>query len=195
MDFASYGNNNVVEMIRRMNYLPGMNLLKTVKNATTQVLIIPTATPPFGLGYKPTNDDLLEMERYDPKSRIMMPGFELFFDCNNKVLELKKEDTNCVPTDWADYMDPDAMTPLLGDAICNIEEEDDEEEEGGEAPNDDDEGSNSKSDSSSDSSISDNENSEDDCNSDNESSSSEDYDNQYSGNDWGAPPSDRDEED
>ena len=26
MDFASYGNNNVVAMIRRMNYLLGMNL-------------------------------------------------------------------------------------------------------------------------------------------------------------------------
>ena len=24
--------------------------------------IIPTSTPPFGLGYKPTDDDLLEME-------------------------------------------------------------------------------------------------------------------------------------
>ena len=24
--------------------------------------MIPTATPPFGLGYKPTDDDLLEME-------------------------------------------------------------------------------------------------------------------------------------
>ena len=45
-----------------MNYLLGMNLRKTVKKATAQVPIIPTATPPFGLGYKPTNDDLLEME-------------------------------------------------------------------------------------------------------------------------------------
>ena len=26
-------------------------------------------------------------------------------------------------TDWADYIDPDAMTTLLGDAIFNIEEE------------------------------------------------------------------------
>ena len=48
--------------MRRMNYLPGMNLVKTVKKVTTQVSIIPTATPPFELGYKPTDDDLLAME-------------------------------------------------------------------------------------------------------------------------------------
>ena len=100
--------------------------------------MIPTATPPFGLGYKPTDDDLLEMEvrrmarakakakglpcppkplkpytptlngkfvkagdsqrywgftklRLDPKSKTMMPRFELLFYCNNKLLELKKE--------------------------------------------------------------------------------------------------------
>ena len=34
MDFAPYSNNNVVEMIRWMNYLLGINLGKTVKNAT-----------------------------------------------------------------------------------------------------------------------------------------------------------------
>ena len=33
-----------------------------MKGAVVQVLIIPTATPPFGLGYKPTDDDLLEIE-------------------------------------------------------------------------------------------------------------------------------------
>jgi len=49
-------------MMRRMNYLLGMNLGKTIKKVTAQVLIIPTATPPFGLSYKPTDDDLLEME-------------------------------------------------------------------------------------------------------------------------------------
>ena len=62
MDFAPYGNNNVVAMMRRMNYLPGMNLGRAVKKPTVQDLAIPTATPPFGLGYKPTNDDLLEIE-------------------------------------------------------------------------------------------------------------------------------------
>ena len=62
MDFAPYSNNNVVAMMKRMNYLLGMNLGKTVKKSIVQDPIIPTTTPPFGLGYKPTDDDLLEME-------------------------------------------------------------------------------------------------------------------------------------
>ena len=45
----------------------------------------------------------------------MVPIFELFFDYDNKLPELKKEDTNWVPTDWPDFMDPNA--------ICNMEEE------------------------------------------------------------------------
>ena len=61
MDFAPYSNNNVVAMMRRMNYLRGKNLGKTVKKPTVQDPIIPTTTPPFRLGYKPTDDDLLEM--------------------------------------------------------------------------------------------------------------------------------------
>ena len=44
----------------------------------------------------------------------MVPGFELLFYCNNKLPEPKKEDTNWIPTDWANYMDPNAMTTLLG---------------------------------------------------------------------------------
>ena len=150
--------------------------------------------------------------RFDPKSRTMVRGFKLLFDCNNKLLELKKEDINWVPIDWADYMNPNAMTTLLGDAIYNIEEEEywkacqhalkspyeartnDEDEEGGEAPSDSDKGSNSKS-GSSDSSNSDDGDGKDDSNSDSESNKSEDYDSQYSGNDWGEPPSDREDED
>ena len=62
MDFTPYDNNNVVAMMRRMNYLLGMKLGKTVKKLIVQDLIIPTATPPFGLGYKPTDDDLLEIK-------------------------------------------------------------------------------------------------------------------------------------
>ena len=62
MDFAPYSNKNVVVMMRRMNYLSRMNLRKTVKKPFVQDLMIPTTTPPFGLGYKPTDDDLLEME-------------------------------------------------------------------------------------------------------------------------------------
>ena len=249
IDFAPYSYNNVVAMMRRMNYLLGMNLGKIVKKATAQVPIISTATPPFGLGYNPTNDDLLEMEvrrmarakskakglpchlkpqkpytftlngkfikagdsqrywrflesRFDPETRTMVPEFELLFDCNSKLPELKKEDSNWVPTNSADYTDPDAMTMLLGDAIYNIEEEEhweacqhelkslyeartsDEDEERGEAPSDDDEGSNYGSDSSSDSNSSGNGNSEDDSNSDSKSNNSECYDSQYSGNDW-----------
>ena len=60
--------------------------------------------------------------RFNPIKKTMVPGFEILLDCNNRVLELKKEDTTWVPTDWADHMDPDAMTKLLGDHICNIEE-------------------------------------------------------------------------
>ena len=58
MDFAPYSNNNVVVMMRKMNYFPEMNLGKAVKKPIVQDLAIPTATPPFGLGYKPTDDDL-----------------------------------------------------------------------------------------------------------------------------------------
>ena len=48
MDFAPYSNNNVVAMMRRMNYLPGMNLGRTVKKPTIQVLMIPTTTHLLG---------------------------------------------------------------------------------------------------------------------------------------------------
>ena len=53
----------------------------------------------------------------------MVLDFEILLDCNKKVLELKKEETTWVPTYWADHMDPDAMTTLLRDHICIIEEE------------------------------------------------------------------------
>ena len=62
MDFVPYSNNSVVAMMRRMNYLPGMNLGETMKKPTVQDPTIPTATPLFGLGYNPTDDALLEME-------------------------------------------------------------------------------------------------------------------------------------
>ena len=61
INFSPYGNNNVVAMMRRMNYLLGMNG-RAIKKPTVQDLAIPTATPPFRLGYKPIDDDLLEME-------------------------------------------------------------------------------------------------------------------------------------
>ena len=56
-------------------------------------------------------------------TRTMVPGFELLLDYSNKLPKLRKVYTTWVSTDWADYMDPDAMTTLLRDAICNIEEE------------------------------------------------------------------------
>ena len=62
IDFVPYDNNNVVAMMRMINYLLGMNLVRAVKKPTVQDLAIPIATPPFGQGYKPTDDDLLEME-------------------------------------------------------------------------------------------------------------------------------------
>ena len=62
MDFTPFNDNNRVAMMRKMDYILVMNLGKTVKKATAQVPIIPIATPPFGLGYNPTDDDLLEME-------------------------------------------------------------------------------------------------------------------------------------
>ena len=95
-------------------------------------------------------------------------------------------------------MDPDAMTTLLGDPICNIEVEEhweacqhalkslyelranNEDAEGGAAPSDDEDGSDDKSDSSSDSSSSDSRHDDDDdSNIDSESNSSKDYDNLY----------------
>ena len=62
IDFDPYINNYMVAMMRKMSYFPRMNLGKIVKKAAVQVPTIPTTTPPFGLGYKPTDDDLIEME-------------------------------------------------------------------------------------------------------------------------------------
>ena len=259
MDFASYGNNNVVAMMRRINYLLRMNLGRTMMKPTVQVPMIPTATPPFGLGYKPTNDDLLKMEvekmarakakakglpcppepikpytytlngkfvkagesqcywgfpelRFDPVTKTMVLGFEILLDYNNKVPELKKEDTTWVPTDWADYMDPDAMTTLLGDPICNLEEEEyweacqhalkrlyklrasDKDEEMGATLNDDKDGIEDKSDSGSDSNSNHSGPDDDDSNTDSDDNSSRSYDSLFSGDDWGEPLSDREDE-
>ena len=52
IDFDPYSNNNVVAMMRKMNYFPRMNLGKTMKEGAIRVPTIPTATLPFGLGYK-----------------------------------------------------------------------------------------------------------------------------------------------
>ena len=47
----------------------------------------------------------------------MLSGFEMFLDCDIKLPEEKERNTYWVPADWADYMDPDAMTTLLENAI------------------------------------------------------------------------------
>ena len=143
----------------------------------------------------------------------MVPGFEILLDCNNRVLELKKEDTTWVPTDWADHMDPDAMTKLLGDHICNIEEKEYQEacqyilkspyelrtsdgnKEGGINPSNEEDGNEDKSDSSNDSNSSDSGHDDDDNNTDNDDNSSGNYDSPYSGDDQGELPSDREDED
>lgn len=62
MDFDPYSNNNVVTIIRRMSYFPGTSQRKTMKGAAVRAPTIATATLPFGLGYRPTDEDLLEME-------------------------------------------------------------------------------------------------------------------------------------
>ena len=36
--------------------------------------------------------------------KTMVPGFEMLLECNNKVLEPKKEAAIWVLTDWAYYM-------------------------------------------------------------------------------------------
>jgi len=53
----------------------------------------------------------------------MLPGVELFLDYNTKLLKEMERNTNWVRIDWANYMDPNVMTTLLGNAIFNIEEE------------------------------------------------------------------------
>ncbi|KAL0015607.1 hypothetical protein SO802_002676 [Lithocarpus litseifolius] len=139
--------------------------------------MILTTTPPFGLGYKPMDDDLLEKEvRKMARAKAKVKGLPC-------PLEPLKPYT---PTLNVDYMDPDAMTTLLGDAICNIEEEkyweacqhalkspyelraNDEDEKGGVALSDDDDGSDNKSDSSSDSSSNDSRHDNNDRNNDND---------------------------
>ena len=142
----------------------------------------------------------------------MVPAFEILLNCNNKVPELNKENATWVPTDWVDYMDPDAMTTLLEDHICNIEEEEyweacqhtlkspyelranDGDEEEGITPSDDEDGSEDKNDSSSGCSSNDSGHDDDD-NSSNSDDNSKSYDSSYNGDDWGELLSDREDED
>ena len=59
MDFDPYSNDKVVSMMRKMDYFPGLGLGRNnqgLLNFTSHA----TTIPPFGLGYKPTDEDLLE---------------------------------------------------------------------------------------------------------------------------------------
>ena len=158
--------------------------------------------------------------RYDSDSKRVLLGFELFFNCDTKLPEIKERDADWVPIVQADYMGLDGMTTLLGDDICNIEEEeyqeacqhalknpyearmDGEDDEEGGAPSDDNEGSGSE-----DSNIDDSKDIDSDYNedcdggdnssddSDSEGSDNEDYGSRDNSNDRGEPPSDREDED
>ena len=105
-------------------------------------------------------------------------------------------------------MDSNAMTTLLGD-IYSIKEEEywkacqytlksryelKTNEEGGTASNDDKDGSEDRSDSSSDNNSSNSGHDDDDSSTNNNDNSSRSYDSPYSGDDWGKPPSDREDE-
>ena len=136
--------------------------------------------------------------RFDLVTRTMVPCFEILLDSNNRVPELKKEDTTWVPTNWADHMDLYAMTTLLGDPICNIEEEEyweacqhtlknlyeliasDGDEEGGTTPSDDEDESEDKSDSSNDNNNSNGGHGDDDSNTNNDDNNNKSYDSSYS---------------
>ena len=104
------------------------------------------------------------------------------------------------------------MNTFLGDHICNIEEEEcqeacqhtlkspyelkanDGDKEGGTTLSDDEDGSEDKSDSSCDNSSNDS-GRNDDNSSTNSDDNSRSYDSLYSGDDWGEPFSDREDED
>ena len=70
----------------------------------------------------------------------------------------------------------------------------DGDEKGGTAPSDDEDGREDKSDNSSDNSSSDSGHDGDDSNTNSNDNSSRSYDSSYSGDDWGEPPSDREDE-
>ena len=71
----------------------------------------------------------------------------------------------------------------------------DEDEEWGAAPSDDEDGSEDKSDSSSDNNNNDIGPNDDDNNIDSDVNSGKSYDSPFNGDDWGEPPSDREDED
>ena len=136
-----------------------------MKKPTAQVSMIPTATPPFGLGYKPIDDNLLEMEvRKMARDKAKAKGLP----CPLESLKPYSPTLN-------------GKFVKARDNYCYWD--------------DDDKGIDAKSGSSSNNNSSESGHGDDDSNSDSESNNNEDYDSQYSGNDWGEPPSDREDED
>ncbi|KAL0008446.1 hypothetical protein SO802_009948 [Lithocarpus litseifolius] len=166
--------NNAVVMMRKMSYFLGMSLGKIVKGPAIQAPTIPIATPPFGLGYNHTDEDLLEMElKKMACTKAKAKGLP-------SPLEPLKSYT---PT-----LNGKFIKALKGPYEARI---DDEKEE---APNDDNEGSyggDNNSDDSEDSDDGDSDNED----SDSEGSDSEDYGSRDSSNDKGEPSSDREDED
>ena len=152
MDLDPYGNNNMVAMMRKMSYFPRMSLGKIVKGVAVQAPTIPTATPPFGLGYKPTDEDLLEMELkkmahakakgkglpsppepLKPYNPILNGNSIKVGDCQRYwgFLESRYDlESKTMLLGFELFLNydamttllDDAMTTLLGDAIFNIEE-------------------------------------------------------------------------
>lgn len=61
LDFDPYSSPNVFAMMRNMNNFPGIGLGRS-KRGPKSFPKLSMAIPPFGLGYEPTNEDMLEIE-------------------------------------------------------------------------------------------------------------------------------------
>lgn len=61
LDFDPYSSPNVVAMMRNMNYFPRMGLGRS-KRGPKSFPKLSMAIPLFGLGYEPTDEDMLEIE-------------------------------------------------------------------------------------------------------------------------------------
>ncbi|GMY09100.1 serine/threonine-protein kinase ATM-like [Fagus crenata] len=102
--YAPYSNDKVVTMIRGMGYFPGM-VLGRKDQGMAEFQDYPKAIPTFGLGYKPTEEDLLQK-----KERVLAR-----IEAQNKDL------MQCIEKigikDWAKEMDGVAMEELLDGTV------------------------------------------------------------------------------
>ncbi|XP_077249077.1 uncharacterized protein LOC143888501 [Tasmannia lanceolata] len=147
--FLSSTNSKVVKMIRKQGYMPGAGLGK-YHQGMTEFPEFRVFNGLFGLGYKPTQEEIREMQRYmlkwaecrrrgldlpmGPLNLIMnghfrkegadipLPGFEIFFD-----LELSDDEPVSVQiaeieseTDWADCMVPEFLNSLFEDGSQTV---------------------------------------------------------------------------